>query len=129
MLVAWRMRDCRQRPSWLCLFSFAGMLCVLRADVVVKGRVILELKVADRITKQHEAQLVHHLRSSEMEIGLVLNFGEPPAVRRVAFANDPRQAFAEGPKVSGLTPQAFAGVGKTSWWGLGSLEGGCIFGR
>jgi GxxExxY protein len=69
---------------------------VFRADLVVNRKVILELKVAERITKQHEAQLAHYLRSSEVEIGLVLNFGETAGVKRVLFTNDRKRAIPSG---------------------------------
>jgi GxxExxY protein len=61
---------------------------VFRADLVVNRKVIL--------TKQHEAQLAHYLRSSEVEIGLVLNFGETAGVKRVLFTNDRKRAIPSG---------------------------------
>ena len=47
------------------------------ADVVVAGGVILELKVADTLTKAHEAQMLNYLRATGLRVGLVLNFGAP----------------------------------------------------
>jgi GxxExxY protein len=67
---------------------FRGRLIgVFRADLVVDEQVILELKIADRITKTHETQLLHYLRSTAIEVGLVLNFGESPTVKRVIMTN------------------------------------------
>ena len=69
--------------------SFRGELVgVFKADLVVDGKVILELKVADQIMKSHEAQLTHYLRSSTLEVGLILSFGEVPKSRRVEFLNE-----------------------------------------
>src|SRR5215470_9063722 len=45
------------------------------ADVIVNYKVILELKVADAIHPAHEAQLMNYLRATEIEIGLLFNFG------------------------------------------------------
>ncbi len=68
---------------------FRGLLAgMFRADLVVEERIVLELKVADAISKSHEAQLLHYLRSSQFEIGLILNFGESSKVRRVSMTND-----------------------------------------
>ena len=54
------------------------------ADVVVEGKVILELKVADCLDAAHKTQLRNYLRATECEIGLVLNFGpEPTFVRQI----------------------------------------------
>ena len=50
--------------------------------------VVVELKTADSISKAHEAQLLHHLRASPMEIGLVMNFGPEARVRRVVMQNE-----------------------------------------
>jgi GxxExxY protein len=68
--------------------SFRGKLVgVFRADLVVDGRVVVELKTADLISKAHEAQLLHCLRASPMEIGLVMNFGPDARFRRVVMEN------------------------------------------
>ncbi|ADW69642.1 GxxExxY protein [Granulicella tundricola] len=66
-----------------------------RADIVVQGRVVLELKTAEQISKAHEAQLLHYLRASTMEIGLILNFGQLPKCRRVEFRNERKQNIAK----------------------------------
>ena len=68
---------------------FRGQLVgVFRADLVVDGRVILELKTAEAIGKAHEAQVLHYLRASEMEVGLVMNFGPDARFRRVEMRNE-----------------------------------------
>jgi GxxExxY protein len=68
--------------------SFRGALVgVFRADLVVDGRVVVELKTADSISKAHEAQLLHYLRASPLEIGLVMNFGPEARFRRVVMQN------------------------------------------
>ncbi|MBT6797573.1 MAG: GxxExxY protein [Candidatus Marinimicrobia bacterium] len=45
------------------------------ADIVVGASIILELKTAIKILPVHEAQLIHYLKSSEMKVGYLLNFG------------------------------------------------------
>jgi GxxExxY protein len=57
------------------------------ADLVVNGVVLLELKACRALDPAYEAQLLHYLRSTEIEIGLLLNFGPKPQVRRLAFEN------------------------------------------
>ena len=57
------------------------------ADIVVAGVLVLEWKVSEQITKANEAQSLHYLRASTMEVGLVMTFGEVPKFRRVVMAN------------------------------------------
>ena len=59
-----------------------------RVDLLVEGKVVLELKCARTLESAHEAQLLHYLKSSEIEVGLLLNFGPRPQVRRLLFDND-----------------------------------------
>ena len=58
------------------------------ADLVVNSLVVLELKVAEELSKAFESQLLHYLRSSRMEVGLVLTFGERVRFKRVVLTND-----------------------------------------
>ena len=49
-----------------------------RADLVVEGCILLELKTAETIVAAHEAQVLNYLRSTTLELGLLLNFGPKP---------------------------------------------------
>ena len=55
------------------------------ADILVENSVILELKAVSDITTSHEAQLLNYLKGSDMEVGLLLNFGTSPRVIRKIF--------------------------------------------
>jgi GxxExxY protein len=57
-------------------------------DIVVNDKVILELKAKERIVEAHEAQLVNYLRATEIEVGLLLNFGRSPEFKRKYFSNE-----------------------------------------
>jgi len=58
------------------------------ADLVVNQSVILELKAARAVEPSHISQLLNYLRATAIEVGLVLNFGPRPSVRRLLFTND-----------------------------------------
>lgn len=58
------------------------------ADLVVANSVLVELKACKGLDSSHEAQLLHYLRATEIEIGLLLNFGPRPNIRRLAFDNE-----------------------------------------
>jgi GxxExxY protein len=58
------------------------------ADIVVEETVLVELKAAEAICDAHEAQLINYLHATNLEVGLILNFGKKPEVRRRIFTND-----------------------------------------
>ena len=57
------------------------------ADLIVEGCVIVELKVAETLCKEHEYQLINYLKATEVEVGLLLNFGKKPEFKRKVFSN------------------------------------------
>jgi GxxExxY protein len=57
------------------------------ADLLVAGVVIVELKAVQRLLSEHEAQLLNYLKATPYEVGLLLNFGPEPEIRRKAFDN------------------------------------------
>ncbi len=57
------------------------------ADVLVESCVLLELKAARSLDSSHQAQLLNYLRATDIEVGLLLNFGERPEFKRVVFDN------------------------------------------
>jgi len=48
-----------------------------RLDVVVEGKIILELKSCEKIEDIYKAQLLTYLRLSGLKLGLILNFNVP----------------------------------------------------
>ena len=66
------------------------------ADIVVEGIVILELKAVRSLDPAHKAQLLNYLRATEIEIGLLLNFGVRPEVKRRIYDN-PRKTSRSYP--------------------------------
>jgi len=66
------------------------------ADLLVESSVLIELKAVRALEKAHERQLLNYLRATNIEIGLLFNFGPAPQFRRLAFDNSRkgRQAAA-----------------------------------
>ena len=56
--------------------------------MVVNDKVIVELKAAWTIDSTHEAQLLNYLKSTDIEVGLLLNFGEKPTFKRFIYENN-----------------------------------------
>ena len=57
------------------------------ADLFVEGAVIVEIKAGAGLMEEHEAQLVNYLKATNIEVGLLLNFGEKPTFKRKVFSN------------------------------------------
>ena len=57
------------------------------ADLVVENRVIVEVKAARSLAPEHQAQLMHYLRGTAMEVGLLLNLGPKPQFQRLIYSN------------------------------------------
>jgi GxxExxY protein len=70
-----------------------------KADMLVEEAVLLELKCVRVFEPVHEAQLLHYLKSTEIEVGLLLNFGPSPQFRRLVFANE-RKTIRVNPRKS-----------------------------
>ena len=58
------------------------------ADIIAEEKVIIELKAAEAICEEHEFQLINYLKATNIEVGLLLNFGKKPKIRRKIFTND-----------------------------------------
>lgn len=58
------------------------------ADIIVESKIILELKAAECLIEEHELQLINYLKATELELGLLLNFGKKPEFKRKIFTND-----------------------------------------
>jgi GxxExxY protein len=57
------------------------------ADILVNDLIILELKAAEVIVYEFECQLLNYLRGTDIEVGLLLNFGKKPDFCRKVFEN------------------------------------------
>jgi len=57
------------------------------ADLLVNDRVIVEVKAKRELVDEHEAQLLNYLKSTIYEVGLLLNFGPQPQIKRKIYDN------------------------------------------
>ena len=59
--------------------------------------IILELKAAGAIAPEHEAQILIYLKETEVELGLLFNFGPKPEFIRRIFTNDNKKKIRVNP--------------------------------
>ena len=58
------------------------------ADIIVDNCIIIENKAAEALREEHEFQLINYLKATDMEVGLLFNFGKTPSFKRKYFTND-----------------------------------------
>lgn len=57
-------------------------------DLLIADKVMVELKAVHALAEMHEAQLLNYLKASLYEVGMLLNFGPKPEIRRKLYDND-----------------------------------------
>ncbi len=82
-LIASGLRVVRQAP--IAVWFRDHQVGDFRADFLVEGTVILELKCARVLDPSHESQPLNYLRATDIEVGLLLNFGPQPEFKRFVF--------------------------------------------
>ena len=80
-------------PVW-----FRGRrIAKFRADMIVAGKLLIEVKVAPEIDRFHMAQVLHYLKASDLEVGLLFNFGREPKFKRITYERARKRPRFETP--------------------------------
>ena len=56
-------------------------------DLLVEEKIVVELKAVKLLESAHEDKLLHYLKASGLEVGLLINFGKSVEVRRKIFTH------------------------------------------
>jgi GxxExxY protein len=67
-----------------------------RADLIVERKVIIEIKAAHVLSDADWKQLVNYLHATELEVGLLFNFGPKASFKRLIFSNDRKSDMMRG---------------------------------
>ena len=82
--------------------SFRGVVVgIFRADLIVNGCLLVELKAMEQISRQHASQTMHYLRATPIEVALLMNFGPLPRFQR--FVLDNERKTVKGKSVESVT--------------------------
>lgn len=65
------------------------------ADILVNEKVFVEIKASKALCEENELQLINYLKSTIIEVGLLLNFGIKPEIKRKIFTNDRKPNLAK----------------------------------
>ena len=77
-----------QRQLALPVWFHGAQIAEFRADLLVEQKVLIELKTGRDIDPGWEKQLLNYLRATDIEVGLLFNFGPSAQFRRYVFEND-----------------------------------------
>ena len=77
--------DCKSQAP-VDVYYDGVMVGEYRADILINGNVIIELKVAESLCEANECQLINYLKATGLSVGLLLNFGRKPEFRRKIFS-------------------------------------------
>lgn len=78
----------------IAVYYGANVVGTFSADLVVEDKIILELKAKELLHSAHEAQLTNYLRATDIELGLLFNFGKEPEFKRKYFSNGKKRRSA-----------------------------------
>lgn len=56
--------------------------------MIIEGLITVELKANESLVEENENQLINYLKATNIEVGLLLNFGKKPQIKRKIFDND-----------------------------------------
>ena len=59
-----------------------------RADLVVNGVVLVELKACEALIREHVSQTLNYLKATEIEVALLMNFGPTSRFKRLVMDNE-----------------------------------------
>ena len=76
-----------ERQKDIYVYYHGKVIGEYKADMIVNGVVLLELKSVEKLIDAHDAQLLNYLKATEIEVGLLLNFGRQVEFRRKIYDN------------------------------------------
>jgi len=78
--------------------NYEGMVVgKYKADMLVNDKIILELKATQFLLSEHEMQLMNYLKATDIEIGLLLNFGKKAQIKRKIYNNEYKKCKVQKP--------------------------------
>lgn len=88
LLIALRQKGLSAIVQYPVRVSFRGEnVGEFYADILVEQKVLVELKAVKTLAPEHQAQLINYLHASQMEVGLLINFGNPKIEFKRCFRN------------------------------------------
>ena len=77
-----------EKQKKIIVYYFGNIVGDYNADMIVEDIVTVELKANECLVEENENQLINYLKATNIEVGLLLNFGRKPQIKRKIFDND-----------------------------------------
>jgi GxxExxY protein len=77
-----------EKEKRILVYYFGNIVGDYNADLIVEDIVAVELKAIEMLVNENELQLINYLKATNIEVGLLLNFGKKPQIKRKIFDND-----------------------------------------
>jgi GxxExxY protein len=77
-----------EKQKRILVYYFGNIVGEYNADLIVEEIIAVELKASECLVEENENQLINYLKATNIEVGLLLNFGKKPQLKRKIFDND-----------------------------------------
>ncbi|MFZ1370878.1 MAG: GxxExxY protein [Ferruginibacter sp.] len=77
-----------EKQKRILVYYFGSIVGEYNADLIIEGLITVELKANESLVEENENQLINYLKATNIEVGLLLNFGKKPQIKRKIFDND-----------------------------------------
>jgi GxxExxY protein len=78
LMITLQEKELTVKQEYPLAVSFHGQIVgQFYADILVEDKIILELKAVSALTEVHKAQIINSLKATGIEVGLLVNFGNP----------------------------------------------------
>lgn len=77
-----------EKEKRILVYYFGNIVGDYNADLIVEDIIAVELKAIEILVNDNELQLINYLKATNIEVGLLLNFGKKPQIKRKIFDND-----------------------------------------
>ncbi len=77
-----------EKQKKILVYYFGSIVGDYNADLIVENIIAVELKANECLVAENENQLINYLKATNIEVGLLLNFGKIPQIKRKIFDND-----------------------------------------
>lgn len=88
LVHVWRSKGLRvDREVPVPLYFDTTIVARYRIDLVIEGRLLVEVKACKTLSAEHIKQVFHYLKLTDIELALLLNFGSSPEIKRFTLRN------------------------------------------